>query len=102
MTIVAAEALPGDANLDGTVDINDLTIVLSHFGQSVGAYGWSSGDFTGDGVVDINDLTIVLSNFGQSLTAPPAPPPRCPSRPRWGCFPSPRRACLLTPADDGR
>ena len=25
---------PGDANLDGRVDVNDLTIVLSHFGQT--------------------------------------------------------------------
>ena len=29
-----AATLPGDANLDGKVDINDLTIVLSHYGQT--------------------------------------------------------------------
>ena len=29
--------LSGDANGDGTVDINDLTIVLAHYGQSIGA-----------------------------------------------------------------
>jgi hypothetical protein len=56
--------LPGDANLDGKVDVNDLTIVLSHFGQT-GA-PWAQGEFTGDGKVDVNDLTIVLANFGQS------------------------------------
>ena len=27
-------ALPGDANLDGRVDVNDLTIVLTNFGQT--------------------------------------------------------------------
>ena len=27
-------AISGDANLDGRVDINDLTIVLAHYGQS--------------------------------------------------------------------
>ena len=53
---------PGDANLDGTVDINDLTIVLSNYGDT--GTSWSQGDFTGDGTVDINDLSIVLSNFG--------------------------------------
>ena len=57
-------ALPGDANLDGKVDINDLTIVLSNFGQS--GMTWGTGDFNGDGKVDINDLTVLLSNFGQS------------------------------------
>ena len=60
-------ALPGDANLDGRVDVNDLTIVLSHFGQS--GMGWSQGEFTGDGMVDVNDLTIVLSQFGQGLSS---------------------------------
>ena len=58
-------ALPGDANLDGKVDVNDLTIVLSNFGQS--GVTWRQGDFNNDGKVDVNDLTIVLSNFGSSL-----------------------------------
>jgi hypothetical protein len=56
--------LTGDANLDGKVDINDLTIVLAHFGQT--GTTWTKGEFTGDGTVDINDLTIVLARFGQS------------------------------------
>jgi hypothetical protein len=60
-------ALPGDANLDGTVDINDLTVVLANYGQT-GAT-WIDGEFTGDGTVDINDLTIVLTHYGQSLGA---------------------------------
>ena len=70
---------PGDANLDGRVDVNDLTIVLSHFGQT-GAT-WAQGEFTGDGKVDVNDLTIVLSHFGQtvgaSAGAPAAVPEPC-------------------------
>ena len=55
---------PGDANGDGRVDINDLTIVLTNFGQT--GMTWSQGDFIGDGTVDINDLTIVLANYGWS------------------------------------
>ena len=58
---------PGDANGDGRVDINDLTIVLANFGQT--GMTWSQGDFTGDGTVDVNDLTIVLSNFGYGVNA---------------------------------
>ena len=56
--------LPGDANEDGRVDINDLTIVLSNYGQT--GTTWSQGEFTGDGRVDINDLTIVLAHYNQS------------------------------------
>ena len=57
--------LPGDANLDGRVDINDLTIVLANYNQTIGM-SWSTGDFTGSGTVDINDLTIVLANYNTS------------------------------------
>ena len=60
---------PGDANGDGQVDVNDLTIVLSNFGQS--GKSWSQGDMDGDstGTVDVNDLTIVLANFGKTYSA---------------------------------
>ena len=57
--------LPGDANGDGRVDINDLTIVLSNYNKT--GMGWASGEFTGDGTVDINDLTIVLAHYNQTL-----------------------------------
>ena len=60
-------ALPGDANLDGKVDINDLTIVLAHYNQS--GVTWGQGDFNGDAKVDINDLTIVLANYNQTVSA---------------------------------
>ena len=65
--VVLAHGLDGDANLDGTVDINDLTIVLANYGRT--GMGWVQGEFTGDGTVDINDLTIVLAQYGQSLAA---------------------------------
>ena len=68
--IEAAPLHPGDANGDGRVDINDLTIVLANYGQNVGM-SWYSGEFTGDGTVDINDLTIVLANYGQGVFGRP-------------------------------
>ena len=69
-----APPIPGDANEDGTVDINDLTIVLANFGQTAPA--WSQGNFCGDATVDVNDLTILLSNFGATsgVAAPGAVP----------------------------
>jgi hypothetical protein len=56
--------VPGDANGDGQVDINDLTIVLANYGRT--GMTWTQGEFTGDGTVDINDLTIVLANYGDT------------------------------------
>ena len=82
VTCLLTPALPGDANLDGTVDINDLTVVLAHYGQT--GMTWSTGEFTGDGTVDINDLTIVLAHYGQSQGTSAA----CPS-------PVPEPSCLV-------
>jgi hypothetical protein len=70
----AYATLPGDANGDGKVDINDLTIVLANYGKT--GMTWTQGEFTGDGTVDINDLTIVLAHYDTSLvTSPMAPVP---------------------------
>ncbi len=74
--VITNARLPGDANGDGRVDVNDLTIVLSHFGQT-GAT-WAQGEFTGDGTVDVNDLTIVLAHFGQTAGASAGPPAAVP------------------------
>ena len=63
--LTGTAVFPGDTNRDGTVDVQDLMIVLSNFGQT--ATTWSQGEFTGDGTVDINDLTIVLGNLSQSV-----------------------------------
>ena len=68
----------GNVNCDGKVDVNNLTVVLSHFGQTTGMT-WSQGDLNGDGRVDVNDLTILLSNFGKSSGAriEAVPEPSC-------------------------
>jgi hypothetical protein len=60
------QVVPGDANGDGRVDINDLTIVLANYNLTG---TWSQGEFTGSGTVDINDLTIVLANYNQTFGA---------------------------------
>jgi hypothetical protein len=60
---------PGDANGDGKVDINDLTIVLTNYDHT--GMVWSQGCMDGDpaGTVDINDLTIVLTDYGTTYSA---------------------------------
>ena len=53
------EDIPGDANGDGAVDLQDLNLLLSDFGlESTG------GDLNGDGVVDLQDLNLLLQHFG--------------------------------------
>jgi len=55
--------IPGDANLDGRVDITDLAIWGTHaymFDQL-----WMNGDFNFDGKVGIDDLGIIGSHWGQ-------------------------------------
>jgi probable HAF family extracellular repeat protein len=57
-------ALPGDANLDRTVDISDLNKVLTNFDKT--GMTWDQGDFDGNGAVDIADLNKVLTNFDKT------------------------------------
>jgi fibronectin-binding autotransporter adhesin len=57
----------GDVNLSGGVDLSDLVIVASDFGQS--GDDWAQGDLNYDGNVDLSDLVIVASNFGASLSS---------------------------------
>jgi hypothetical protein len=55
----------GDANLDGTVDLDDFNRLAPNFG-SWGAL-WSDGDFGYDGFVDLKDFNLLAGSFGQSV-----------------------------------
>jgi len=56
-----AVPIPGDVNLDGVVDDNDLGIMLSNWWEM--DLDWSMGDFTGDGLLGDSDLNVLLSNW---------------------------------------
>lgn len=49
----------GDFNLDGRIDITDLSMFLSHYGGTDPLYDLNKG-----GTVDITDLSIFLSRYG--------------------------------------
>lgn len=55
----------GDVDGSGAVDIDDLNMILSAFGTSVGV-GAPTDLANGDGVVDIDDLNVVLANWAAS------------------------------------
>ena len=56
--------LPGDFNLDGKVDILDLTIVSRNYGCCDA--NWTLGDANHDGKVDLCDLTLVSQAYGST------------------------------------
>lgn len=59
-------AVPGDLDLDGDVDITDLSKLATYFGTLSGAT-WGQGDINRDGDVDINDLSQLATYFGTSI-----------------------------------
>ncbi len=65
--ILVKATFAGDANLDGNVDLTDLSTVLNDFGQTTA--NWTSGNFDGATTIDLTDLSDVLNNFGMSLAS---------------------------------
>lgn len=59
---------PEDVNMDGTVNIRDLVLIASNFGQQ----GENIADVNGDGIVNITDLVLVAGALGNDAAAPSA------------------------------
>ena len=62
-----AEAIFGDINRDGVVNIQDLAIVGTRLGQRIGQ---NSADVNEDGLVDVVDIVLVASAFDAAAAAP--------------------------------
>lgn len=58
----------GDANLDQSVDLLDLSALASNFNST--GVGWAEGDFNGDTGVDLLDLSLLASSFGFAAVVP--------------------------------
>ncbi len=70
--VLVVAALPGDANLDGDVNVGDLGVLAGDYGQTAGMV-WTGGDFTGDGAVDVADLGVLAANYGATESTIPEP-----------------------------
>jgi hypothetical protein len=55
---------PGDANLDGLVNVADLGILATYYDDEETGHDWAEGDFNGDGVVNVADLGILATWYG--------------------------------------
>jgi hypothetical protein len=77
----AKHTLPGDANLDGVVDVSDFNRFHAHKFTSTGR--WSQGDFNADGVTDASDFNIWQSRkfTASSPASAAAPAPAASLRP---------------------
>ncbi len=60
-----APYLGGDANLDGTVNAQDLNSLALNWQENVDP--WSQGDFNTDGFVDASDLNALALNWQNSI-----------------------------------
>ena len=70
--LVTTLAIPGDANLDGRVDVSDLAILAANYRKHVTG-GWAQADFNDDGVVDVKDLAILAANYRYGVTSDVVP-----------------------------
>ena len=58
-SVVMAFTVTGDANLDGMVNDDDVTIVGATYAPGVSQPHWALGDFDYNGFVDDDDITLV-------------------------------------------
>ena len=75
---VLAPWLDGDANGDGLVDDQDLSLLLANWGQDATGDpdgGWGRGEFNGATPVDDSDLSLLLANWSASSGAIGVPEP---------------------------
>ncbi|MDD6132278.1 MAG: Ig-like domain-containing protein [Bacteroidales bacterium] len=71
-TLTVSDYTPGDVNGDGSINIGDVTAVVSHImGAETNVFIEKAADVTGDGSVNIGDLTgIVGMIIGGNSLAP--------------------------------
>jgi hypothetical protein len=66
----------GDANLDGVVNDDDVTIVGAAYAPGVSQPHWALGDFDYNGFVDDDDVTLLGAFYDPSAAPLAGSPPK--------------------------
>jgi hypothetical protein len=76
-SVVITYTITGDANLDGRVDDNDVTVTGATYRTPNAQPQWALGDFDYNNFVNDDDITLIgaLYNSGQVFAHPSAPTP---------------------------
>jgi hypothetical protein len=94
-SILIAFTRTGDANLDGVVNDDDVTIVGATYAPGVPQPSWALGDFDYNGFVDDDDVTLLGAFYDPS--APPVSKPIAPAE-ELRAVPEPASLALLAAA----
>jgi probable HAF family extracellular repeat protein len=88
-SLLVARTRTGDANLDGVVNDEDVTIISATYAPGVSQPSWSLGDFDYSGTVDDDDVTLLGAFYD-----PGAPPLSGEGGAAVAAIPEPRAALL--------
>jgi hypothetical protein len=98
-SILIAFTRTGDANLDGVVNDDDVTIVGAAYAPGVPQPSWALGDFDYNGFVDDDDVTLLGAFYNPS--APPMNSPAAPGANAVAAVPEPGSLLLSLSAAAG-
>jgi hypothetical protein len=64
-----AVRMPGDVNMNGNVDIQDISFAAYAFGSYQGHPRWNyMVDESEDNIIDLVDIALIAQNFGKTYT----------------------------------
>ena len=77
VTVTAApvtNAGKGDVNLDGTVNVQDIVVLINHiFGSTPAKFSTANADANGDGIVNVVDVSTIVLLCMPATSSNPAP-----------------------------
>jgi autotransporter-associated beta strand protein len=95
-SLLIAYTRTGDANLDGLVNDDDVTIVSATYAPGVPQPHWALGDFDYNGFVDDDDVTLLGAFYDPS--APPLSAPAGVAAANAAAVPEPATATMVVVA----